>query len=132
MNIAVTFIGAWSTADVDFPSIGQSEANIDLVQAATAVVLAGRPHHDMASGDPTEAIFESGNIVGNVLAHFLGWLEPVKFDSRCCFHDLFPTIGGATHVGVSQRARYQFDAAAALAIRGMTELIESMVSAVKA
>jgi hypothetical protein len=44
---------------------------------------------------------------------------------------LFPTIGGATQ-GVSQRARYQFDAAAALAIRGMTELIESMVSAVKA
>ena len=65
MNVAVTFVGAWRTAYIDFPSIRQSKANVDFVQAAAAVVLAGRSHDDMASGYPAESIFESGNIAGD-------------------------------------------------------------------
>jgi hypothetical protein len=40
----------------------------------------------MASGYPVEAIFESGNIAGDVLAHLLGRLETVKIR----FAPLFP------------------------------------------
>jgi hypothetical protein len=62
MNVRMPLIQTWRTPDIDLLSVWERHADVDLVEAAGAVVFARRLHHHPAGGYPPETILKLGNV----------------------------------------------------------------------
>src|SRR6516225_5494688 len=86
MNVRMPLVQTWRTPDVDLLSVRERQADVDLVEAAGAVVFARCPHHHPAGGYAPEAILEAGNVLGNNCAQGLARLHSLKVDLDGALH----------------------------------------------
>src|SRR6516162_8193703 len=86
-EIGQSLIGRCRAADSDFPSVGQRQMNVDLVEAAAAMMGPGRLDQDAAGGQSAKAALQLGNVLCDSIADGLGRIHPVKFDLYRSLHD---------------------------------------------
>jgi hypothetical protein len=85
-QIGMAFVLGRSTLDVDFLALGQREANVHLIEAAFAVMLAGRLYHHTTGRYAPETLVKLRYMRSN---HFLDLRRPLhalKYDFRRSFH----------------------------------------------
>src|SRR5215467_5403819 len=91
MNVRMPLIQTWRTPDVDLLPVRERQTDVDLVEAASAVVFARCLHHHPAGGYAPEAILEAGNVLGNHCAQGLARLHSLEVDLDGALHADRPT-----------------------------------------
>jgi hypothetical protein len=86
MNVRMPLIQTWRTPDIDLLPVRERQADVDLVEAASAVVFARCLHHHSAGGYAPEAILEAGNVLGNNCAQALARLHSLEVDLDGALH----------------------------------------------
>src|ERR1700758_2631542 len=86
MKVCMPLIQTWRTPDIDLLSVRERQVDMDLVEAAGAVVFARRLHHHPAGGYAPEAILETGNLFGNNCAQGLARLHSLEVDLDGALH----------------------------------------------
>jgi hypothetical protein len=89
-NVGIPLIRLRRSRDIDLPPIRERETNIDLVEAAGAVMAAGSSQHDPAGGHATIALFEVGDTPGNIIPDFRLSGHPLKIDFDWRLHAVAP------------------------------------------
>src|ERR1700745_396600 len=91
MNVRMPLIQTWRTPDINLLSVRERQADMDLVEAAGAVVFARRLHHHPAGGYAPEAILKPGNVLCNNCAQGLARLHSLEVDLDGALHAYCPT-----------------------------------------
>src|SRR5262249_60796156 len=91
MSVRMPLVQARRTPDTDLLSVRERQADVDLVEAAVAMVFARRLHHHPAGGYAPEAILEPGNVLGNNRAQGLARLHSLEVDLDGALHAYCPT-----------------------------------------
>src|SRR6516162_7139278 len=91
MNVRMPLVQMWRAPDIGLLPVRERQADVDLVEAAGAVVFARCLHHHPASGYAPEAILETGNVLGNNCAQGLARLHSLKVDLDGALHACRPT-----------------------------------------
>jgi len=86
MNVRMPLVQTWRTPDTDLLSVRERHADVDLVEAASAVVFARCLHHHPADDYASEAIREACNVVGNNCAQGLTRLHSLEVDLDGALH----------------------------------------------
>src|SRR6516165_6174384 len=91
VNVRTPLVETWGASNIDLLSVRERQADVDLVEAARAVVFARCLHHHPAGGDAPEAIREAGNVLGNNCAQGLARLHSLEVDLDGTLHAYRPT-----------------------------------------
>jgi hypothetical protein len=92
IEIGIAFVVLRRMADIDLAAFRQSEADIDLEEAALAMMIAGRFQHDAAGRDAAEVLLELADVLGDGAAEVGPRLHPLKVDPNRGFHGFFPGL----------------------------------------
>src|SRR5262249_7506243 len=91
MSVRMPLVQARRTPDIDLLSVRERQADVDLVEAAVAMVFARRLHHHPAGGYAPEAILEAGNVLRNNCAQRVARLHSLEVDLDRTLHADRPT-----------------------------------------
>jgi hypothetical protein len=81
----------WRRAfNIHFAALRQRETNMDLIQRATAVTMAGRIHDDPARRHATAALLEFSHMLLDSVPDCRGFGHAVKFDLGPRLHGVSP------------------------------------------
>jgi hypothetical protein len=93
-DVRVPLIGSGGTVDIDLPPIGKRQVNIDFVEAAGAMVLAGRFEDNTTRRHSTKSALKLGDVPGDGGAHVLDGLHSLKIDLDRRFHEIPQPLSG--------------------------------------
>ena len=98
-QIGIALVRRWNALDIDFLAFGQHEADVHFIEAAFAVVRAGRLYHNSAGRYAVKASVKLRYMRSD---HFLDLRRPLhalKLDFRRSFHVPHSGSRGRTRVG---------------------------------
>ena len=105
IQIGMALIGLRGAVDIDFPSVGKRQTDVDLIKPAGAVMTAGRFQHHPACGHATETLLEVGDVLGEVGLDFRPRFHALKFDFDRRLHGLTPiclaAMRAASYIAIS-------------------------------
>jgi len=86
MKVRMPLVETWGVSNIDLLSVRERQADVDLVEAAGAVVFARCFYHHPTCGYASEAIREACNVVGNNCAQGLARLHSLEVDLDGALH----------------------------------------------
>jgi hypothetical protein len=92
IQIGMALIGLRGAVDIDFPSVGKRQTDVDLIKPAGAVMTAGCFQHHLACGHATESLFEISDMLGKSGLDLRLRFHALKFDFDWRLHDPEPPL----------------------------------------
>src|SRR5664280_713472 len=90
VQIGMALIGLRGALDIDLPSFGKRQTDVDLIKPAGAVMTAGRFQHHPTCGHATKPLLKVSNVLGEGGLNLRPRLHALIFDFDRRLHDLTP------------------------------------------
>jgi hypothetical protein len=101
----MALIGLRGAVDIDFPSLGKRQTDVDFIKPACAVMTAGRFQHHPACGHSTETLLKVSDVLGEGSLDLRPRFHALKFDFDRRLHDLtpicLPAMRAAHYIAIS-------------------------------
>jgi hypothetical protein len=95
IQIGMALIDLRGAVDIDFPSVGKRQTDVDLIKSTGAVMTAGRFQHHPACGHATETLLEISDMLGKSGLDLRPRFHALKFDFDWRLHGVTPTCFAA-------------------------------------
>ena len=92
IQIGMTLIGLRGAVDIDFPSFGKRQTDVDLIKPACPVMTAGCFQHHPACGHATETLLKISDMLGKRGLDLRPRFHALKFDFDWRLHDPEPPL----------------------------------------
>src|SRR5450830_742824 len=97
----MALIGLRGALDIDLPSFGKRQTDVDLIKPAGVVMTAGRFQHHPACGHATKPLLKISNVVGEGGLNLRPRFHALIFDLDWRLHCLTPIMRAAHYIAIS-------------------------------
>src|ERR1019366_3083792 len=101
----MALIGLRGAVDIDFPSVGKRQTDVDLIKPACPVMTAGRFQHHPACGHATETLLKVSDVLGedglDLRPRFHALIFDLDWRLHCLTPICLPAMRAAHYIAIS-------------------------------
>src|ERR1019366_5910798 len=105
IQIGMALIGLRGALDIDLPSFGKRQTDVDLIKPAGVVMTAGRFQHHPACGHATKPLLKISNVVGegglNLRPRFHALIFDLDWRLHCLTPICLPAMRAEHYIAIS-------------------------------